>query len=94
MRRPERWLFSIARISPGLVRVDEHKVRSVSRRPRARQSNAAAWRPRGLAALRSRRAAYQANGARLGWLIIPHLQAVEVWSASGEARSFRVSSCS
>ena len=26
---------------------------------------------------------YQANGARLGWLLIPHEQAVEVWPASG-----------
>jgi Uma2 family endonuclease len=29
-------------------------------------------------------AAYQANGARLGWLLIPQEQAVEVWPASGE----------
>jgi hypothetical protein len=28
--------------------------------------------------------AYQANGARLGWLLMPHEQAVEVWPASGE----------
>jgi Uma2 family endonuclease len=28
-------------------------------------------------------AAYQANGARLGWLLFPHVQAVEVWPASG-----------
>jgi Uncharacterized protein conserved in cyanobacteria len=39
---------------------------------------------RGLTALRQKMAAYQANGARLGWLLIPHDQAVEVWSASGE----------
>ena len=40
--------------------------------------------PRGLTALRSKMAAYQANGARLGWLLIPHQQAVEVWPpASG-----------
>ena len=41
--------------------------------------------PRALTALRSKMAAYQANGARLGWLLIPHQQAVEVWPASGEA---------
>ncbi len=39
--------------------------------------------PRGLTALRSKMAAYQANGARLGWLLIPHEQAVEVWPTSG-----------
>jgi Uma2 family endonuclease len=39
--------------------------------------------PRGLTALRSKMAAYQANGARLGWLLVPHQQAVEVWPASG-----------
>ena len=42
--------------------------------------------PRALAALRSKMAAYQANGARLGWLLIPHQQAVEIWSASGDAQ--------
>ena len=39
--------------------------------------------PRGLSALRRKLASYQANGARLGWLLIPHDQAVEVWPASG-----------
>jgi Uma2 family endonuclease len=33
--------------------------------------------PRGLRALRAKMAAYQANGARLGWLLLPHEQAVE-----------------
>ena len=28
-------------------------------------------------------AAYQANGAQLGWLLIPEQQAVEVWPAAG-----------
>jgi hypothetical protein len=79
MRRSEHWLFSIARINRGLVRFDEHRVCSVSRHPRARHSNAAAWYPRGLAALRSEMAACQADGARLGWLLIPHQQAEEVW---------------
>ena len=40
--------------------------------------------PRALTALRSKMDAYQANGARLGWLLIPHQQAVEVWPASGD----------
>ncbi len=44
--------------------------------------------PRALAALRSKMAAYQANGARLGWLLIPHQQAVEVWPASGDPQRF------
>ncbi|MFM1899822.1 MAG: hypothetical protein RLZZ216_398 [Cyanobacteriota bacterium] len=42
--------------------------------------------PRGLTALRRKMATYQANGARLGWLLIPHQQAVEVWPASGESQ--------
>lgn len=42
--------------------------------------------PRGLTALRSKMAAYQASGARLGWLLIPHQQVVEVWPASGESQ--------
>jgi len=44
--------------------------------------------PRGLRALRQKMAAYQANGARLGWLLIPHEQAVEVWPASGDPQRF------
>jgi len=42
--------------------------------------------PRALTALRNKMTAYQANGARLGWLLIPHQQAVEVWPASGAAQ--------
>jgi Uma2 family endonuclease len=44
--------------------------------------------PRGLTALRSKMAAYQVNGAQLGWLLIPHQQAVEVWPASGDPQRF------
>ena len=44
--------------------------------------------PRGLSALRSKMAAYQANGARLGWLLIPSQQSVEVWLASGDPERF------
>ncbi|MFN9621460.1 MAG: Uma2 family endonuclease [Cyanobacteriota bacterium] len=35
--------------------------------------------PRGLTALRQKMAAYQRNGARLGWLLIPEERAVEIW---------------
>jgi len=45
--------------------------------------------PRALPSLRSKMAAYQANGARLGWLLIPHQQAVEVWPASGATQRFK-----
>jgi Uma2 family endonuclease len=34
--------------------------------------------------LRRKMAAYQANGARLGWLLLPEIRGVEVWRASGE----------
>ena len=46
--------------------------------------------PRSLNALRRKMAAYQANGAQLGWLLIPEEQAVEIWQASGEAEPLRV----
>jgi Uma2 family endonuclease len=39
--------------------------------------------PRGVSALRAKMAAYQANGARLGWLLLPHDHAVEVWQPTG-----------
>ena len=42
--------------------------------------------PRGVSALRQKMASYQANGARLGWLLLPHQQAVEVWPASGASQ--------
>jgi Uma2 family endonuclease len=34
---------------------------------------------RGVAALRRKMDLYQANGVRLGWLLLPHEQAVEIW---------------
>lgn len=49
--------------------------------------------PRGLSALRSKMAAYRANGARLGWLLIPHQQAVEIWPASGGGAPQRLEGC-
>jgi Uma2 family endonuclease len=41
--------------------------------------------PRGVSALRQKMAAYRANGAQLGWLLIPEQQAVEIWSAGDAA---------
>ena len=38
--------------------------------------------PRGVSALREKMAAYQRNGARLGWLLLPEERAVEVWSSA------------
>jgi hypothetical protein len=38
-----------------------------------------------VSALRQKMANYQANGARLGWLLLPQERAVEVWGASGTA---------
>ena len=46
--------------------------------------------PRGLTALRRKMAAYQANGAQLGWLLISEHQAVEVWPASGSGEPQRI----
>ena len=46
--------------------------------------------PRGLAALRRKMNSYQANGAQLGWLLIPHLQAVEIWPATGKGEPERI----
>ena len=40
--------------------------------------------PRSLNALRRKMVAYQANGAQLGWLLIPEEQAVEIRTATGE----------
>lgn len=42
--------------------------------------------PRDVVSLRAKMEAYQANGALLGWLLLPHEQAVEVWPASGPAQ--------
>lgn len=39
--------------------------------------------PRGITSLRRKMDCYQANGARLGWLLLPGERAVEVWPASG-----------
>ena len=41
--------------------------------------------PRGETALRRKMATYLANGARLGWLLFPEQQAVEIWRAVPDA---------
>jgi len=41
--------------------------------------------PRGLTALRLKMERYRANGAQLGWLLIPDEQAVEIWTAGDTA---------
>ena len=52
--------------------------------------------PRGLTALRQKMAAYQRNGARLGWLLIPAERAVEIWEplADSPARPRRLEAVS
>ena len=40
--------------------------------------------PRGVSALRQKMASYQANGARLGWLLLPHERAVELWGPGNQ----------
>lgn len=41
--------------------------------------------PRGVTALRQKMELYRANGAQLGWLLLPADQAVEIWRAGGGA---------
>jgi Uma2 family endonuclease len=41
--------------------------------------------PRGVSALRQKMDAYQANGAQLGWLLLPEERAVEIWRAGAAA---------
>jgi Uma2 family endonuclease len=41
--------------------------------------------PRGIQALRRKMATYLANGARLGWLLMPQQRAVELWQAGADA---------
>jgi Uma2 family endonuclease len=37
-----------------------------------------------VSALRQKMASYQANGARLCWLLLPHERAVEVWAPADQ----------
>ena len=46
--------------------------------------------PRGLTALRRKMETYQANGAQLGWLLLPHQRAVEIWRSGQPGRAERV----
>ena len=46
-----------------------------------RGANPTGANPRGLETLRRKMAAYRANGAQLGWLLIPEQRAVEIWRA-------------
>jgi Uma2 family endonuclease len=46
--------------------------------------------PRGLTALRRKMETYQANGAQLGWLLLPHQRAVEIWRGGQPGRAERV----
>lgn len=41
--------------------------------------------PRGLTTLRRKMASYRANGAGLGWLLLPEERAVEIWKESEES---------
>ena len=50
--------------------------------------------PRGLSTLRRKMVAYQANGAQLGWLLIPDQQAVEIWPANRAGEPPRVEEAS
>lgn len=46
--------------------------------------------PRGVTALRHKMARYQANGARLGWLLLPGDRAVGIWRGSGQSSPERL----
>jgi Uma2 family endonuclease len=46
--------------------------------------------PRGASHLRSKMGIYQANGARLGWLLFPEERAVEIWRGGQEGMAKRL----
>jgi Uma2 family endonuclease len=46
--------------------------------------------PRGVSALRQKMDAYQANGAQLGWLLLPEERAVEIWRAGAASTPERL----
>jgi Uma2 family endonuclease len=50
--------------------------------------------PRGVTALRRKMAQYQANGARLGWLLLPAERAVELWRGGQQGMGERLESVS
>ena len=46
--------------------------------------------PRGVSNLRRKMGLYQANGARLGWLLLPEERAVEIWRGGQEGMAERL----
>jgi Uma2 family endonuclease len=46
--------------------------------------------PRGVTALRRKMDLYQANGARLGWLLVPEERAVEIWRKGQQGMAERL----
>jgi Uma2 family endonuclease len=50
--------------------------------------------PRDMTALRHKMDRYQANGARLGWLLLPRERAVEIWRGSPRSRPKRLNNAS
>ena len=50
--------------------------------------------PRGITALRQKMDQYQANGARLGWLLLPHERAVEIWRGGEQGMAERLENAS
>jgi Uma2 family endonuclease len=46
--------------------------------------------PRGITALRQKMDQYQANGARLGWLLLPHERVVEIWRGGEQGMAERL----
>ena len=50
--------------------------------------------PRGVTALRRKMDCYQANGARLGWLLLPQERAVEIWRSGQQGMAERLENAS
>jgi Uma2 family endonuclease len=46
--------------------------------------------PRGITALRRKMETYQANGAQLGWLLLPEERAVEIWRGGEQGMAERL----
>ena len=50
--------------------------------------------PRGVSALRRKMETYQANGAQLGWLLLPEERAVEIWRGGEQGMAQRLEDAS
>jgi len=50
--------------------------------------------PRGVSAMRRKMNQYQANGARLGWLMLPEERAVEIWRGGQQGMGERLENAS